>query len=48
MSQEDLAYKSGIALSQIARLETAKLNTSISTVFVLLSALNANANELFE
>jgi transcriptional regulator with XRE-family HTH domain len=48
LSQEDLADKSGLALSQIARLETAKLNTSISTVFALLKALNAEANELFE
>ena len=47
MSQEDLAEKSGLALSQIARLETAKLNTSISTVFSLLKALDADANELF-
>lgn len=48
MSQEDLADKSGLALSQIARLETAKLNTSISTVYALLKALSAEANELFE
>lgn len=48
MTQEDLADKSGLALSQIARLETGKLNTSISTVFVILTALKAEANELFE
>ncbi|MEJ0054376.1 MAG: helix-turn-helix transcriptional regulator [Bacteroidota bacterium] len=48
MSQEDLAYKSGIALSQVARIETGKLNTSVSTVFVILQALDADANELFE
>lgn len=48
MSQEELAYKSEIALSQIARIETAKLNTSISTVFAILQALDADPNELFE
>lgn len=48
MSQEDLADKSGLALSQIARIETARLNTSIGTVYALLKALDADANELFE
>jgi transcriptional regulator with XRE-family HTH domain len=47
-SQEELAFKSGLALSQIARIETGKLNTSVSTVFVILKALGAKANELFE
>jgi transcriptional regulator with XRE-family HTH domain len=48
MTQEDLADKSGLALSQIARIETGRLNTSISTVNVILTALNAKANELFD
>lgn len=48
ISQEDLADKSGLALSQIARIETGKLNTSYSTILVILKALDANANELFE
>lgn len=48
MSQEELSYKSGLALSQIARIETGKLNTSVSTVFVILQALDSEANELFE
>lgn len=48
MTQEDLADKSGLTLSQIARIETARLNTTISTVNILLKALDADANELFE
>lgn len=48
MTQEDLADKSGLALSQIARIETARLNTSIGTVYALLRALGADANELFQ
>jgi transcriptional regulator with XRE-family HTH domain len=48
LTQEDLEHKSGLSLSQIARIETGRLNTSISTVMVLLKALNADANELFE
>lgn len=48
LTQEDLAYKSGLTLSQIARIETGRLNTSVSTVFAILQALDAEANELFE
>ncbi len=48
ITQEELAYKSGLALSQIARIETGKLNSSICTIYALLQALEAEANELFE
>jgi len=48
ISQEELAYKSGLTLSQIARIETAKINTTVSTIHVILQALGADANELFE
>lgn len=47
MTQEDLAEISGLTLSQIARIETGRLNTSISTVNVLLRSLDITANELF-
>lgn len=47
MSQEDLAYETGLALSQIARIETGRLNTSISTVKVILDALACDAGDLF-
>ena len=48
MTQEDLAEKADIALSQVARIETGRLNTSISTVYAILVALKADASELFE
>ena len=48
VSQEELAYKSGLTLSQIARIETAKINTTVSTISALLQALGADANELFK
>ena len=48
LSQEELAYKAGLTLSQIARIETGKINTSVSTLYVILKALGADANELFE
>jgi len=48
ISQEELAYKSGLTLSQIARIETAKINTTVSTIHVILQTLGAEANELFK
>lgn len=48
ITQEELAYKTGLTLSQIARIETAKINTTVSTIHVILQALGADANELFE
>jgi transcriptional regulator with XRE-family HTH domain len=48
LTQEDVAYESGLTLSQIARIETGRLNTTISTVAVLLKTLKCEANELFK
>lgn len=48
MTQEDLADKAGLTLSQIARIETGVINTTISTVEALLKALKADSNELFQ
>ena len=48
LSQEDLAFKSDLALSSIARIETGRLNTSISTVVVLAKALGIDKKELFD
>lgn len=47
MTQEELQYKSGLALSQIARIETGVVNTTISTVYVLAKALKVEPGELF-
>ena len=35
ITQEALAYSSGSALSQIARIETARTNPTLSTIFVI-------------
>jgi len=48
VTQEELAFKAGLTLSQIARIETAQINTSISTIFAILQALDVEANELFK
>lgn len=47
LTQEELSYRSGLALSQIARIETGKLNTSICTVSRLAKALEMSTKDLF-
>jgi len=47
-SQEKLAYKSGITLSQIARIETVRINPSLSTIFIIARTLNVPLSELFD
>lgn len=47
VTQEELAYKSGLALSQIGRIETGRLNTSICTVYRIADALDISAGKLF-
>jgi len=47
-SQEKLSDKSGVSLSQIARIETIKINPSLSTVFALARAMNIPLTDLFD
>ena len=46
MTQEELAFKADIAFSSVARIESGKLNTTISTVAVLATALGVEKAEL--
>jgi len=48
VTQEELAYSSGLALSQIARIETAKINPTLSTIFTITRTLNIELKELFD
>jgi transcriptional regulator with XRE-family HTH domain len=48
LSQEELGFKAGISTSQIARIETGKLNTTISTVTSLAYALDVSPGEFFQ
>jgi transcriptional regulator with XRE-family HTH domain len=48
LSQEDLADKSEITLSQIARIETAKINPTVSTIFKIARGLDVSPKELFD
>jgi transcriptional regulator with XRE-family HTH domain len=47
-TQEDLAYESGLSLSQIARIETMKINPTVSTIFQIARTLKVNVSELFD
>ena len=47
ISQEDLADKANLTLSQVGRIERGVINTSISTVYSLASALEIESVDLF-
>ncbi|MBI5219517.1 MAG: helix-turn-helix transcriptional regulator [Bacteroidia bacterium] len=47
ISQSQLAFEAGISLSQVARIETARINPTLSTVFAVARALNVSISELF-
>jgi transcriptional regulator with XRE-family HTH domain len=48
ITQEDLAYNSGLHLSQIGRIERGEQNATISTVFVLAQTLGIDPKKLFD
>lgn len=47
ISQEELAYRSEITLSQIARIETVRINPTVSTIFKIARTLEVPLSELF-
>lgn len=47
-TQEDLAYESGLSLSQIARIETCKINPTVSTIFKIVRTLKVDLKEIFD
>ena len=46
-TQSQLAFESGLSLSQIARIETARINPTLSTIFALARTLNVSLPDLF-
>ncbi|MFN8250702.1 MAG: helix-turn-helix transcriptional regulator [Ferruginibacter sp.] len=48
LSQEQLAWETGLEFSQINRIENGVINTSISNVFIIAKALKVKPWELFE
>ena len=45
-TQEDLAYNSGLALSQIARIETCRINPTILTLSIIVDTLGIKLSDL--
>jgi len=48
ISQTQLAFEAGISLSQIARIETARTNPTLSTVFAITKALDISLVRMFD
>lgn len=46
-SQEQLAFKANVSVSQIGRIERGEVNTTISTAFILAQILKIEIKELF-
>jgi transcriptional regulator with XRE-family HTH domain len=47
ISQEELAYRTGLELSQIGRIERGTINTSISNIYLIALALDVAPADLF-
>ena len=47
VSQMQLAFEAGISREQLGRIESGKINTSVSNIFAIAKALNLPAQELF-
>ena len=47
ISQEELAYRTELELSQIGRIERGVINTSISNVFIIAESLEVHPMQLF-
>jgi transcriptional regulator with XRE-family HTH domain len=47
ITQEELAEEAKISQVQVARIESGRLNTSISTLIAIATALGVNAGDLF-
>lgn len=48
MTQEELAYSSGLSLSQVARIETSKLNPTLCTIVIIANTLKVHPRELID
>jgi transcriptional regulator with XRE-family HTH domain len=48
VTQEELAFESELSLSQIARIETGVINTSVNTLFIIAETLKVEVKTFFE
>lgn len=46
-TQSQLAFEAGLSLSQIARIETARTNPTLSTIFIIARTLQIPLTDLF-
>jgi transcriptional regulator with XRE-family HTH domain len=47
-TQQQLAFESGLELSQISRIERGIINTSVSQLFIICKTLEIHPKELFD
>ncbi len=47
-TQTQLAFESGLSLSQIARIETGRINPTLSTILALGRTLNVPLKDMFD
>ncbi len=47
-TQQQLAFESGLELSQISRIERGIINTSVSQIFIICKTLEIHPKELFD
>lgn len=48
ITQSQLAFEAGLSLSQIARIETAQINPTLSTIFAIIKALDISPCQMFD
>ena len=48
LSMEKLAQEAGIEYSQVSDIELGKINTTVSTIYLLAKGLGVNPKELFD
>ncbi len=48
ISQEELAHRAELTLSQVARIETVKINPTVSTMIRIAKALDVSLKEVFD
>lgn len=48
LTQQALAFETGLSLSQIARIEIGMINTSLNTIFIISKALDVHPRDLLD
>ncbi|MFZ4798304.1 MAG: helix-turn-helix domain-containing protein [Bacteroidia bacterium] len=48
LTQNQLAFESGLTLSQISRIELGIINTSVSHIFIIAQVLDITPKQLFD